>query len=127
MPRYHHSGCRLITRISIAIIGVLLGFSASLCFAVIYLNYHCSGWAFVSGVFALIVLCTHLTVWKDVTYNTNPMVFMWLMMLGIFGSVLGFCVFIGYLWKGIMVHEKGMDYVGFFLKELMNSINGWFE
>ncbi|XP_057296102.1 heme transporter hrg1-A-like [Hydractinia symbiolongicarpus] len=121
MRMYHHKGWSLCLRFAFAIIGILLGFSGSLCFAVIYQNYHCSAWAFVSGVLALTTLVLHLSVWKDITYSMDPMTFRRLMYTGMIFSVLGTGAFIGYLCKGILTHESGVQIHGWFIV----TVWGW--
>jgi len=119
--RYQRSGFWLWFRFITALIGVLLGLSAGVAFSIVFKNYHASGWAFVSGLLACITLTLHLSVWKDVTFSIRPDVFTKLIYLGVFGSLLGFGVFVGYLTKGVLVHEKGVQVHGWFIV----TVWGW--
>jgi len=89
-------------------IGIILGFSAFLAFLFVFKNYHCAGWALVSSVFALVVFLMHLCVFRDVSYTIRPVTFKRLRFLGALGGCLGVAVFVGYLIKGVLVHETGL-------------------
>ena len=107
MAGYHVSTCRLLYRYILSIIGIIIGLSAAGCFGGVYHNYHAAGWGLVSGVFALLAFILHVKVRRDSSCSIRPAFFIRLKKIGIFGAVLGVAVFIGYLIKGILVHETG--------------------
>ena len=112
MSNYHYTGFWLYFRLISAIIGFLVGVSAGISFAMVFSNVHCAIWASVSSILALIVLILHIAVRRDVTFSISPQKFLYLMITGIFFAVVGFSVIIGFLVKGILIHEKG-KYFGY--------------
>ncbi|XP_066935696.1 heme transporter hrg1-A-like [Clytia hemisphaerica] len=111
---YRPKGCWLYVKLTTSIIGVVLGLAAFFCFMFVYHNVHSGAWALVSAMFALITFVMHVCVYRDVTYSIQPHTFQRLKYVGIFGAFLGLGIFIGYLVKGILVHESGV------------VVNGWF-
>ena len=105
---YQQRGCWLYWKLTASIIGVILGFSAFLSFMVVFKNYHCSGWAFASGLLSLVTFIMHVCVYRDITCSIRVSTFQKLKAIGFLGFLVGLGVFIGYLVKGVLVHEKGI-------------------
>ena len=104
---YQQRGCRLYWKLSTSITGVILGLSAFLAFMVIFQNYHCSGWAFISAVLALVTFIMHICVYRDITCSIQVKTFENLKVAGLIGFFIGLGALIGYVVKGVLVHETG--------------------
>ena len=104
---YQQRGCRLYWKLSTSLIGVILGFSAFLPFMVVFKNYHCSGWALMSAILALITFIMHICVYRDITCSIQVKTFQNLKVIGLVGFLIGLGVIIGYIVKGVLVHETG--------------------
>ncbi|XP_065652703.1 heme transporter hrg1-A-like [Hydra vulgaris] len=115
MRNYHPTGFWFYFRLISALIGVLVGASASASFAMVFDNIHCSIWAFTSSALALIVLILHIAVRRDVAYSISPKKFLLCMLVGIIFAVIGFGVIVGYLIKGIIDKESGVQVKGKFI------------
>eukprot|EP00794_Sanderia_malayensis_P002994 gene2994-3452_t len=96
-------------------IGFLIGFAILICFCTVYKNYHCAAWGGASGLFSAFTFAMHLAVRFDETARISPKTFHGLMATGVLGFLTGFGVFVGYLVKGIIEKETGIQVHGSYI------------
>ncbi|XP_013394203.1 heme transporter hrg1-B-like [Lingula anatina] len=95
------SRCGMRVRISLAVIGIIVGLAVLGVFGVKFKNWSAAIWGAISGVFAAVTLYVHIQyirdIWKTFFYKLK-----YLMYTGCFVQLAGVCGFIVYLTLGIV-------------------------
>ena len=87
-----------IVRVTIAIIGVIVGISAAFCFGIVFDNPHAAAWAATSSIFAAISLVVILLVyWKKL----KEWALILFALVGATGIILGSTAIVLYIILGI--------------------------
>ena len=110
MAGYRVQGYRFWIRVVFSGIGILVGAIAVICFSAVFFNIHCSAWGGISGIYAALTFAMHVSVKYDEQTRMKPTTFRTLVYAGISGIVIGVVVFVGYLIKGILTKEKGINF-----------------
>jgi len=88
----------LIVRVTIAIVGTIVGVAAAFCFGIVFHNPHAAAWAVTSSVFAIISLVVILLVyWKKL----QEWALVLFALVGATGIILGSTAFVLYIILGI--------------------------
>ena len=99
---------RMTLQIVFAVIGISVGVSACIAFAVKFNNLSASLWAGISAIFAFLTLYVHISVKRDVQRRElQSSSFGAFMVLGALGLLAGLTSFITYIVIGKVRHEKG--------------------
>lgn len=99
---------RLKLRIIFSVIGICVGFSACVAFALKFNNLHASLWAGVSSILASFAFFLHVSVMRDAQRRSiQPSSFVALMIIGVLGLLAGLVAFIAYIIVGKLHHEEG--------------------
>jgi len=87
-----------IVRVTIAIIGAIVGVAAAFCFGIIFENPHAAAWAATSSIFAVISLVVLLLIyWKKL----KEWALILFALVGATGIILGSTAFVLYIILGI--------------------------
>ena len=88
----------LIVRVTIAIVGAIVGVAAAFCFGIIFENPHSAAWAATSSIFAVISLVVILLIyWK----RLKEWALILFALVGATGIILGSTAFVLYIILGI--------------------------
>lgn len=101
-----------IIKMTLAIIGAIVGICGCAVFAGKYHNYNAAVWAAVSAKFALFFLLIVFFAHRDVERKIMPVRFKLCIVISGIGMVMGLSVFIAYLVVGATSNERGVDVHG---------------
>lgn len=97
-----------IIKMTLAIIGAIVGICGCAVFAGKYHNYNAAVWAAVSAKFALFFLLIVFFAHRDVERKIMPVRFKLCIVISGIGMVMGLSVFIAYLVVGATSNERGI-------------------
>lgn len=96
-------------RYAFAVVGVLVGLSIAIVFAIVFHNPDTAAWGLTSGIFALIALAVHVKYTRD-QWTTWSNYLRALMLLGCLGQLAGVCAFAVYLALAISQRQAVTPY-----------------
>ena len=98
---------KLVLRIIAAFVGIVVGISACIVFAIVFGNYNAASWAGVSAFYATVFLYLHFAVRRDLEKFISCRKFTVIMHIGFGGMTSGTIGFIINIAFGIINQETG--------------------